>query len=330
MSTVAFSSLLPVPDGALATASPAALPMVRLRLSARADTPLALPPYAGSMLRGAFGHALLALSPLPHADGKPCALHASCPYCQLFASPPLPAHSLQKFSQMPQPYVIEPPASGLRKVAAGQVFDFHMVLIGKALNWLSAITQAWRIALRKGLNGSACTLLTVQEVNRPDSTTAPIVQQQAQLHFLTPLRLQVQGKPMRDPHGLTARDVLIALARRHQLLRDVHLGAQAPQYDFSRLLIQAEAIRLSDPEMRWFEWGRYSQRQQQEMKLGGLLGSLRLSGPLAPFSELLYLGQWLHLGKNASFGLGGYTLTAPASAAASPPAPRPDSPAHQN
>ncbi len=66
------------------------------------------------------------------------------------------------------------------------------------------------------------------------------------------------------------------------------------------------------------------------MKLDGLLGSLRLSGPLAPFSELLHLGQWLHLGKNASFGLGGYTLTVPANAAASPPAPRPDSPAHQN
>lgn len=39
------------------------------------------------MLRGAFGHALLALSPLPHTDGKPCALHASCPYCQPLPRP---------------------------------------------------------------------------------------------------------------------------------------------------------------------------------------------------------------------------------------------------
>ena len=66
------------------------LPIARLLLTVRAEGPLQLPPYAGSMLRGAFGHALLALSPLPHPDGKPCALHATCPYCQVFATPPLP------------------------------------------------------------------------------------------------------------------------------------------------------------------------------------------------------------------------------------------------
>ena len=70
-----------------AAAAPTAdfLPVARLRLTARAEAPLLLPAYAGSMLRGAFGHALLALSPLPHEDGKPCRLQATCPYCQLFA-----------------------------------------------------------------------------------------------------------------------------------------------------------------------------------------------------------------------------------------------------
>lgn len=61
-------------------------------------------------------------------------------------------------------------------------------------------------------------------------------------------------------------------------------------------------------DLRWFDWGRYSQRQQQEMQLGGLLGSVQLQGNLAPFAELLHQGQWLHVGKNAS--LGGYRLTA--------------------
>jgi len=47
------------------------------------------------------------------------------------------------------------------------------------------------------------------------------------------------------------------------------------------------------------------------MKLGGLLGQLHLQGDLAPFTQLLHLGQWLHVGKNASFGLGGYRLNIP-------------------
>ena len=302
------------------------LPITRLRLIARADAPLQLPPYAGSMLRGAWGHALLALSPLPHEDGKPCALHATCPYCQLFAAPPLPAHSLQKFSHMPQPYVIEPPTGGAQRLQAGQTFDFGLVLIGRALGLLPTVLQAWERALHTGLGQerALCTLLEISSQNGCQRLSIereqllnlnfslpppPLLGQQATLHFHPPLRLQVQGKPARASQ-LTARDLLITLARRHQLLRDVHLGAAAPQHDFKAIVEQTQAIELHAQDLRWFDWGRYSQRQQQEMQLGGLLGTAELRGNLAPFAGLLHLGQWLHVGKNASFGLGGYRLAA--------------------
>lgn len=326
------------------------LPVARMRLTARAEAPLLLPAYAGSMLRGAFGHALLALSALPHEDGKPCRLQATCPYCQLFATPPLPGHGLQKFSHMPQPYVIEPPEGGARQLHAGQRFSFGLVLVGKALNLLPTVRQAWQNALLTGLGAglASCTLIEFKNEDSPQrppdkrsvlsnqeqaEADTPNMQQ-ARLHFYTPLRLQVQGRPVRDARQLSARDLLIALARRHQLLCDVHLGPQAPQHDFAALSAQAQSITLKPGQMRWFDWGRYSQRQQQEMKLGGLLGSLTLQGDLTPFLYLLYLGQWLHVGKNASFGLGGYTLdtapTEPAHAPAAPPPHRPGSPAHRN
>lgn len=291
---------------------PAQLPIVRLHLLCRAEAALNLPPYAGSMLRGAFGHALLALSPLPHEDGKPCALHTTCPYCQVFATPPLPAHSLQKFSQMPAPYVIEPPSGGAQRLQVGQTFSFSLVLIGKAISHLSTITLAWEHALRTGLGDqrSRCTLLDVQREQGGQGDTLPratALGQHATLNLLTPLRLQYQGKPVRQ-HNIDARTLLVTLARRWQLLLDVHLGAAAPQQDFAALATQAEAIRLTGDNLHWFDWGRYSQRQQQEMKLGGLLGSLQLHGDLAPFTELLHIGQWLHVGKNTSFGLGRYLL----------------------
>jgi hypothetical protein len=44
------------------------------------------------------------------------------------------------------------------------------------------------------------------------------------------------------------------------------------------------------------------------MALGGAVGTWHLEGELAPFIPLLHLGQWLHVGKNATFGLGRYTL----------------------
>ena len=302
------------------------LPVTRLHLTVRADAQLNLPPYAGSMLRGAWGHALLALAPLPHHGGQPCTLHASCPYCQVFATPPLPAHSLQKFSAMPQPYVIEPPEGGAQRLQAGQTFTFGLVLIGKAHAHLPTLVQAWERALRTGLGvqHTPCTLLQIEQEKHITLLSpchsvlsnlnfclpaAPPLGRMAALRFHTPLRLQVQGKPVRAAQ-LSARDLLVGLARRHQLLCDVHLGAAAPQHDFALLSAQAAAIDLHAPGLRWFDWGRYSQRQQQEMQLGGLQGEVALRGDLAPFAELLHRGQWLHVGKNASFGLGGYRLHA--------------------
>lgn len=305
------------------------LPIARLHLTARLDAPLQLPPYAGSMLRGAFGHALLALSPLPHEPGKPCALQEACAYCQVFAPPALPAHSLQKFTQMPAAFVIEPPGTRERRLATGDTLEFSLILIGRALQHLPVIRQAWERALRTGLGEqrTRCTLLSVGDESSglllkpgdgpgalPAGTLTlpppPRLDQQATLQLNTPLRLQQQGKPVRAGQQLDARTLLITLARRWQLLLDIHLGAQAPQQDFARLSTLAQAIELRSEGLRWFDWGRYSQRQQQEMKLGGLLGRIHLHGELAPFAPLLHLGQWLHIGKNASFGLGGYRLQA--------------------
>ena len=64
-------------------------------------------------------------------------------------------------------------------------------------------------------------------------------------------------------------------------------------------------------DLRWHDWTRYSSRQQQEMTLGGVLGQWTLNGSSETLTTLrpwLWLGQWLHAGKNATFGLGGYTL----------------------
>ena len=302
------------------------LPIARLHLTARAEAPLSLPPYAGSMLRGAWGHALLALAPLPHSSGQPCALHASCPYCQVFAPPALPAHGLQKFSQMPAPYVIEPPTGGARRLAPGETFSFSLVLIGQALAHLPTLLLAWERALQTGLGlqHSRCALLEIIDetsllpltdhgmqlsiLKRPIPPARPLGQH-ATLELLSPLRLQQQGKPAKA-HNLNARNLLVTLARRWQLLQDVALGADAPQQDFAHITAQASAITLHGENLRWFDWGRFSQHQQQEMQWGGLLGSVHLTGDLSPFAPLLHLGQWLHVGKNASFGLGGYRLSA--------------------
>ncbi|MFM2069217.1 MAG: hypothetical protein RLZZ584_4126 [Pseudomonadota bacterium] len=53
-------------------------------------------------------------------DGKACPLWRSCPYPALFETPPRPTQFEQRFSQVPNPYVIEPPPIGTCRIAAAR------------------------------------------------------------------------------------------------------------------------------------------------------------------------------------------------------------------
>ena len=77
--------------------------------------------------------------------------------------------------------------------------------------------------------------------------------------------------------------------------------------DAPALVHHAEAL-AHQTVLRWQDWSRYSSRQQQEMTLGGADGHWTLEGDLAPLLPWLWLGQWLHVGKNATMGMGGYAL----------------------
>jgi len=302
------------------------LPINRYHFTVRALQPLRLPDYAGSMLRGTFGHALrkvACMTRMKECGG--CPLLATCPYSQIFETPP-ERHALQKFSKIPNPYVIEPPEGGARVLAAGESFTFNMVLMGKALPQLPLIILAWERALGGGLgktSPSRCELVSVHSEGddeaiytsggkirghhhaRADTST---LSSEVALEFTTPLRLQKLGNNV-GLRELDARTLLIALARRYQLLCDTQLE-NSPQADFAALSAAAQQIRIK-ADMHWHDWERYSNRQQQAMKLGGLRGRLELTGDLSPFAQLLALGQWLHVGKETVFGLGRYRVDQP-------------------
>jgi len=305
-------------------------PVARYRLEFAVRQPIRLPDYAGSMLRGAFGHALRQIACMTRQkECAGCPLLAVCSYPAIFAPPPPTKHSLQKFSQIPVPYVIEPPAWGSRVLAAGETLTFHQVLIGRALQELPLIILVWRRALARGLgagDGTAdlvrvvhCSETGDQEIHRPEVGTIAAhgqgialagesdhsVTTTATLRFETPLRLQENGHAL-PPERLQARSLLMTLARRANLLAEFHSGIDLVT-NFATLSAACADIR-EEKTLTWLDWTRFSSRQQQKMSLGGVVGTWRLEGPLAPFAPLLQLGEWLHVGKQAAFGLGRYAL----------------------
>jgi hypothetical protein len=60
--------------------------------------------------------------------------------------------------------------------------------------------------------------------------------------------------------------------------------------------------------LQWKDWTRFSSRQDQEMTLGGVIGEWTLLGDLGELLPWFWLGQWLHVGKNATMGMGRYLL----------------------
>lgn len=324
-------------------------PIARYRFSAVVQQPLPLPIYAGSLLRGQFGAALRDVACMTRAPTCPgCPLLQTCPYTRIFEAPPPPkgAHALQNFSQIPNPYVLEPPTPGARVLAAGELLQFNLVLVGHAINQLALIVFAVQRLLHKGLTreripaelqqvdylpGAAQAAQPIWQAAQPTllahaATLPPIDaisiaicpenkratgQKDAQitLHIHTPMRLQNQGKPL-GIGQLTPHALIATLARRVSLLMECHAG-QSGWGDAAKAITHLSDTLTDTQDLRWFDWTRYSSRQQQAMTLGGVLGTWTLHGSAPAIDQIrpwLALGQWLHVGKNASMGMGGYTL----------------------
>lgn len=318
-------------------------PIARYRFTARVQQPLTLPDYAGSLLRGQFGAALRNVACMTRQPTCPgCPLIQTCPYTRIFEAPPPPkgSHALQDFSQIPNPYIIEPPAPGARVLDADDDFTFHLVLIGHAIDQLPLIIFALQRALAQGLTRQRVptdllqvdwldelsiphpvwsiehptllahpTTITAHNSAADDANNTAKNTTEITLQIHTPLRLQHQGKPL-GIGQLTPRTLVAAIARRVALLMEFH-ASQSNWGEAAKRITHLSETLTDTQNLHWFDWTRYSSRQQQEMTLGGVLGTWTLHGAHDTLPEIwpwLWLGQWLHVGKNASMGLGGYTL----------------------
>ncbi|AMO56222.1 hypothetical protein GZ77_05260 [Endozoicomonas montiporae] len=292
------------------------LPLARYRFRVRLHDTLQLPEFSGSLMRSVFGNALKRLACAAQGD-EPCS--GGCAYKRLF-DPQRPERG--RFPENPPPYVIQPPRQ--TRVEAGQCLQFSMVLMGKALDDLPIVVQAWQQALSVGLGKERVTgqLLDVclvgegeqQEVYssldcryQPHKAEVLLPVQSSgavAMNLLTPLRLQ-QQKRFLKPEGLTTELLAKALLRRTRLAGEIYLGLTTP--DWHQFAQWFESVTMRS-DLRWQTVERYSSRQKQSMKLGGLLGSIQLDNLPAELMPWLKLGEYLHLGKNSSFGLGQYHL----------------------
>ena len=303
--------------------------LARYRLTLTALSTITMPPYAGSTLRGGFGHAFRKMvctqGPI---DCRDCTLKAVCPYPYIFETAPFEgAQQLRTYGDVPRPFVIDP-LDTRGEYRKGESFSFQLTIIGRAIDYLPYFLVSFRelgeMGIGKGRGRFQLTHVRTDDGesiydgdtqmvhNLDNARSFDDIQRETEsqptnvltLRLLTPTRITHEGA-LTDQlpfHVFWRR-----LIGRISALAYFHCG-ESLEMDFKGLIEKATSVEMTDSTLRWKDWTRYSSRQDRKMQLGGLIGRVTYAGELAEFVPFVMLGAFLHVGKNATFGLGKYRV----------------------
>ncbi len=311
------------------------LSYLRLRCTLRAVDRARLPLYKGSLLRGAFGHALRALVCAfgPAQACEACRLRAACVHTRLFDTfvEDEPPPFLRGLPTSPRPYIFEPHGEE-RELCPGAPLCFDLLLVGKAadlhpyailavermaqaglgrdrhrfrLERVEALAPggAWQEIHAPGTGARAPSGALAPTLLPPAAEAAPA---RASLRFLTPTRIKLRDHFV---PSIGVRPLVFTMLRRALELAHFHMPDAEIDWSFRPLLEHAGTVAVRASDLRWHDWQRYSNRQQTTMALGGFVGSLEIEGDLAPLWPLLRTAEILHVGKGCTFGLGKFELS---------------------
>lgn len=309
----------------------------RLSFTTELSASASLPLFKGSTFRGAFGNALKRVAcALERQECQSCLLASRCVYPFFFERKAACAKKGLRLPSPPHPFVIEPPLTTEVNFNPGDSFDFNLILFGRANDYLPyciyAFEQMGRVGIGKRINGvrAGFVLKTVssesgkiiyssqdQRLIREDEFAVQLKLQKPEkekvsrltVYLKTPLRIKHENRLLRS-------DLPFHVLIRAALRRISSLFACYGQGDEDKLALdyrglvaraQDQSIRVEESDLCWFDWSRYSSRQDTKMLMGGMLGSISYwseRGNLGEFLALLRLGEKVHLGKQSTFGLG--------------------------
>jgi hypothetical protein len=295
----------------------------------RFDSETILPFYKGSTFRGVFGQALKkVVCALKLQECTQCLLKHQCLYVQVFEASQYRQPSIgARIASPPQPFVIEPPLTNETHFEVGSPFNFSLLLFGDVNNrlpyFIYAFDQMGKIGIGKRVNGFRGmfslravvadgktiysdkneTLKTVdsqKELFLSDLNAQSDDRNRLKLILETPLRLKFQNRLKADlPFHVLVR----AMLRRVSSLFNCY-GDGEPDLDYSGLVNRAKRVRIIESNLSWYDWRRFSHRQDSAMLMGGMVGSVAYEGYIEEYVPLIEICQKIHLGKQTSFGLG--------------------------
>ena len=295
----------------------------------KALTPISIPYFPGSMLRGAFGIALKKVVCLQkNKSCNDCLLSSSCVYRFLFETEA--QTPIKGVSSAPHPLIIYPLGLSEKRMKKGSVYKFGLTLFGQAVSYLPyvvyTIIEMGKLGIGKGKGK-----FELKEVKKRvfDRKTKEIFNHKENklislndcfelkkifnkkwkgerlvLETITPLRLKIKGR-LRD--NLELRDLIFIIAHRLKILSLLYGNGEInliKDIDLDEIL---KGIKV-ESDFKWTDFRRFSKRQDAYLQIGGIMGRMLFNGAISQIYPLLKLGEYTHIGKNTAFGLGKYCL----------------------
>ncbi len=296
----------------------------RFTFTAR-DT-LTLPDFSDPLRRSVFGLALHQQSCIAaNADCAECMLRHQCDFAFFIKGPrPPEAEMMRKVGTVPLPHIFHSEQTGEASILPGGQFSHGLILAGAACKRLPAVIRAMEKSGQLGFGADRIKaklvqvsqvlpdgqrLLWNQEGEIQDCILVPPPLPPAptavRLHFLTPYL--PSDKTFR-PDRLELGRLLMAVTRRVSLLQYFYMGCPL-EANFRAIKERAAQSEIIGIDLYSHTTTCWSTRQGKAIEFTGFLGTVDFSLKNQElFWPFLYLGQWLHIGKQASKGFGRYQL----------------------
>ena len=221
--------------------------------------------------------------------------------------------------------MIEPPLSTATSFVNNDPFNFDLLLLGDINNSLAyfiyAFEQMGNIGIGKRINGKRGRF-SLEEVRRGDNLLYSsanntlrhesgnrimkigdpqlIGSARLRLSLITPLRLKFENRLRAElPFHVLVR----AMLRRVSSLFSCY-GQGEPALDYRGMIKRAQDVEIVNSGLEWYDWRRYSFRQDKSMLMGGMAGTITYEGDFGEYMPLIDICTEVHIGKQTSFGLG--------------------------
>lgn len=295
------------------------LALASFALRFQAQTSIAMPAFAGSLWRGILGtavHDQKCTTAAPDCAG--CLVTERCVYHRIF----------QRGFNETRGYVVHPSRPGQgRFYHEREAVSVGLTLFGGEAecldDWLKPLEHIRDYQV--GRSAGRLRLLQIVQLHSDGQQTLvydegwrdrakldrlpalPTLPQQVAIQLETPLRIKREGQIL-DATQISGQDFLQAVLKRYRYLVQFHSG-RSQSLNEARLERQMQLLRCQWQRVSTYRLARKSRRYQKPMNQDGVLGRLQIEGPgLEAWWPLLWVGQYLNVGKSAAMGMGRYRV----------------------